>query len=177
MQWASNFFGSHFHRGSSKEHQFLEIKVRKMMGLDPIVLAGLLAGTLDITATSTLFAMQGLSVERLWQGIASGALGSRAFRGGKKIAAAGLLFHFAIAFVVAAVYYALSRRWPLLIEKPFACGAAYGVVVHLVMSRIVLPLSAAPKREFSAKAFFIQLLIHICFVGLPVALVIRQFTR
>lgn len=148
-----------------------------MTGLETIAVAGLLAGTLDITATSTLFALQGLSLERLWQGIASGALGARAFSGGKKIAAVGLLFHFAIAFVVAAVYYALSRVWPFLIEMPFLWGAVYGTAVHVMMSRIVLPLSAAPKRVFSAKAFLIQLAIHICFVGLPIALIVSHFAR
>jgi len=148
-----------------------------MTGFETIAVAGLLAGTLDITATSTLFALQGLSLERLWQGIASGALGAPAFSGGKKIATVGLLFHFAIAFVVAAVYYALSRLWPFLLEMPFVWGAGYGAVVHVVMSRIVLPLSAAPKRVFSAKAFLIQLGIHICFVGLPVALVVSHFSR
>jgi len=148
-----------------------------MTGLDTVAVAGLLAGTLDITATSTLFALQGLSLERLWQGIASGLLGSPAFSGGKKIAALGLLLHFVIAFIVAAVYYALSRVWPSLTGTPLVWGALYGAVVHLVMSRIVLPLSAAPKRIFSAKAFLIQLAIHICFVGLPVALVISRFSR
>ncbi|HUZ94969.1 MAG TPA: hypothetical protein VMU57_08650 [Edaphobacter sp.] len=148
-----------------------------MTGLETIALAGLVAGTLDITATSTLFALQGLSLERLWQGIASGALGGSAFHGGKKTAAAGLLFHFAIAFTVAAVYYGLSRLWPVLVESPFVWGTVYGAAVHVVMSRIVLPLSAAPKRVFSAKAFLIQLAIHLCFVGLPVALVVSHFSR
>ncbi|MEO6818037.1 MAG: hypothetical protein ABI177_15195 [Edaphobacter sp.] len=148
-----------------------------MTGLEITALAGLLAGILDITATSTLFALQGLSIERLWQGIASGALGGSSFKGGKRSAAAGLFFHFAIALTVAAVYYALSRRAPALIERPFVYGAIYGIIVHLVMSRIVLPMSRAPKREFSAKAFLIQLVIHICFVGLPVALVVSHFSR
>lgn len=147
------------------------------MRFEPIALAGLVAGTLDLTATSTLFALQGLSVERLWQTIASGALGDSAFKGGKRTAAVGLGFHFAIAFIVAAVYYALSRRLPVLLERPFLYGALYGVVVHVVMNRVVLPLSRAPKRGFSAKAFLIQLVIHICFVGLPIALMIRHFSR
>ncbi|WP_348268096.1 hypothetical protein P8936_02325 [Edaphobacter paludis] len=148
-----------------------------MTAVETVALAGLLAGTLDITATSTLFALQGLSIERLWQGIASGALGSPAFSGGKRSATVGLLFHFVIALIVAAVYYALSRRLPGLIESPFVCGAVYGTVVHVVMSRIVLPLSAAPKRVFSVKAFLIQLVIHIFFVGLPIALIVSHTSR
>lgn len=148
-----------------------------MTAAETVAVAGLLAGTLDIAATSTLFALQGLSVERLLQTIASGAIGTSAFSGGKKTAVVGWFFHFAIAFTAAAVYYVLSRRVPILIARPFFCGAVYGVVVHVVMSRIVVPLSAAPKRVFSAKAFLIQLVIHICFVGLPIALVVSRFSR
>ena len=121
--------------------------------------------------------LQGMPLERLWQGIASGALGASSFKGGKRTAALGLFFHFAIAFTVAAIYYAISRQLPITTERPVLCGTLYGVIVHLVMSRIVVPLSAAPKREFSAKAFVIQLVIHICFVGLPIALTVAHFTR
>lgn len=160
-----------FHNGHFKKDQ------DAMTGLETIAVAGLLAGTLDITATSTLFALQGLPLERLWQGIASGAMGASAFSGGKKTAAAGLFFHFVIAFTVTAIYYALSRKISILIEMPFASGAIYGSAVHVLMSRVVLPLSAAPKRAFSAKAFLIQLAIHICFVGLPIALVVSHFSR
>jgi uncharacterized membrane protein YagU involved in acid resistance len=145
--------------------------------MEIIAIAGLLAGALDITATSTLMSLQGMPLEKLWQGIASSALGASAFKGGKKTAALGLFFHFAIAFIVAAIYYATSRQLPILTERPVLCGALYGVVVHLVMSRVVVPLSAAPKREFSLKASVIQLVIHICFVGLPIALVVARFSR
>jgi hypothetical protein len=145
--------------------------------MEIIALAGLLAGALDITATSTLMSLQGMPLERLWQGIASGTLGTSAFKGGKKTATLGLFFHFAIAFIVAAIFYAISRQLPMLAERPILWGALYGVVVHLVMSRVVVPLSRAPKRAFSAKAFVIQLVIHICFVGLPIALTVAHFTR
>lgn len=145
--------------------------------MEIIALAGLLAGALDITATSTLMSLQGMPLERLWQGIASGTLGTSAFKGGKKTATLGLFFHFAIAFIVAAIFYAISRQLPMLAERPILWGALYGVVVHLVMSRVVVPLSRAPKRAFSAKAFVIQLVIHICFVGLPIALTVARFTR
>jgi hypothetical protein len=45
------------------------------------------------------------------------------------------------------------------------------------MNRIIVPLSAAPKREFSAKAFLTQLIIHIFCVGLPIALVVSHLSR
>lgn len=135
-----------------------------------IVMAGLLAGVLDLAASSTLMRTRGISFEQLLQTICSGALGPSAYKGGKKTVAGGLFFHFLIAFTAAAIYYAISRQWNPLLSHPWLSGLTYGIAVHLVMSLIVVPLSAAPKRKFSAQAFLIQLVIHILFVGLPIAL-------
>jgi Na+-driven multidrug efflux pump len=142
-----------------------------------ISLAGLLSGVLDLTATSTLFKSQGIAIERLLQTIASGALGPSAFRGGKKTATAGLLFHLLIAFVAASVFYAASHRMASLLNHPVPSGLFYGAAVHSVISRVVVPLSAAPKREFSVKGFFLQLVIHMFLVGLPIALIISHLAR
>ena len=142
-----------------------------------ISLAGLLSGIIDLTATSILVKTQGVPIERLLQTIASGALGPSAFQEGKKTAAMGVFFHFFIAFFAALIYYAISRKMSALIDYPLFSGVVYGSAVHLVMSRIVVPLSAAPKREFSAKAFLTQLIIHIFCVGLPIALVVSYLSR
>jgi hypothetical protein len=147
-----------------------------MTSLEVISLAGLLSGVLDLTATSILVRTQGIPFERLLQTIASGALGPSAFQGGRKTAAAGLFFHFFIAFAAAFVYYTISRRVTILLDHPLLAGLLYGAAVHLVMSRIVVPLSAVPKRKFSTKAFLIQLVFHMFFVGLPIALVVGRFS-
>jgi len=147
-----------------------------MTSFKAISIAGALSGALDLTATSTLLKAQGIPVKRLLQTIASGALGSTAFQGGKKTATAGLFLHFFIAFIAASVYYIISRTMSALIDYPLFSGVVYGSAVHLVMSRIVVPFSAAPKREFSAKAFLTQLIIHIFCIGLPIALVISHFS-
>lgn len=148
-----------------------------MTGFATIAAAALLSGVLDLSATTTVMRSQSIPFERLLQVIASGALGQSSFQGGKKTAALGLFLHFFISFAVAAIYYESSRKLLFLIDHPFFSGALYGIAVHLVMSRIVLPLSAAPKREFSAKAFLLQLVIHICFVGLPIALTVSHLSR
>jgi len=145
--------------------------------LEVISLAGLLSGILDLTATSTLVKTQGIPIERLLQTIASGALGPSAFREGKKTAAIGVFFHFFIAFSAALIYYTISRKMSALLDYPFFSGVVYGSAVHLVMSRIVVPSSAAPKREFSTKAFLSQLIIHIFCVGLPIALIVSHLSR
>jgi hypothetical protein len=139
-----------------------------------IAIAGVVAGTLDLTASATLFTLQGGSLEKILQFIASGALGTRSFTGGKKTAAAGLGFHFLIAFSVAAIYYFLRSRVPLMVADPVTTGILYGFAVHLVMSLVVVPLSAAPRRPFSAAAFLTQAVIHMFLVGLPIALLVRH---
>lgn len=135
-----------------------------------IVLSACLAGVLDLSATGILMASQGNPFERLLQFIASGALGTSAFKGGKKTAAIGLSLHFLIAVVAATFYFGISRGLPIILNRPVLFGVLYGITVHLVMSRIVVPLSRTPKREFSIVAFLVQLVIHIFCVGLPIAL-------
>ena len=142
-----------------------------------IALSAALAGVLDISTTAIIMAKQGVSIRRLLQFISSGALGDSAFEGGNWTAAIGLSFHFLIASVVAAIYYKLSRRIPMTLDRPLLFGALYGVAVHLIMNRIVVPLSRAPKRQFSFQAFLTQLVIHVFCVGLPIAVMQNLLSR
>jgi hypothetical protein len=147
-----------------------------MNAMKVIALAGVLSGGLDFLVTSTLFKLKGGTYEKLLQFIASGAMGPAAFAGGKKTATAGLLFHFLIAFSVAAVYYAASWQSHILSTHVFISGILYGAAVHVVMSLVVVPLSATAKRPFSATTFFVQLFVHMFFVGLPIAYVVQRFS-
>jgi hypothetical protein len=141
-----------------------------------VILAGTICGVLDIISATVLFLSKGGTFERLLQFIASGALGGSSFRGGRKTAALGLLFHFAIAFTAAAIYYAASRSFPLLIAQPVLCGILYGALIHLFMTFITIPLSCAPKRKFSASSFLSQLAVHMFIVGLSISLTIAHFS-
>jgi hypothetical protein len=71
--------------------------------------AGLLAGSLDIT--TVLAALEGKTPVYLFQAIAGGLLGMSSFQGGLATALLGAFFHFLIAFTVAAVFYAASRKF------------------------------------------------------------------
>lgn len=149
-----------------------------MNALAAIALSACLAGVLDLSATATVMTVQGVPIKRVLQYIASGALGSSAFEGGSRAAGVGVFLHFLIALVAATIYYAVSREIiPLSVSRPLLFGALYGTMVHLIMSRIVVPLSRAPKRKFSSKAFLTQLVIHIFCVGLPIALTQSYLSR
>ncbi len=62
-----------------------------------ILLAGGLAGVLDLAAAIVQGAMRGASPERILQSIASGILGRAAFDGGAMTVLLGIEAHFAIA--------------------------------------------------------------------------------
>jgi hypothetical protein len=132
---------------------------------------------MDITAALTVYGYFGLKPLRLLQGIASGLIGSPAFQGGIPTAALGLACHYVVAFGAAAAYYLVSRKLRFLVDYAVPCGVAYAVIVYFAMQNIVLPLSRAAPRTFSVKGTVIGIAIHICCVGLPIALSIRRWGK
>ena len=133
------------------------------------------AGILDIAAAFVLRGYYGASPVRVLQGIASGLLGPESFRGGWATAALGLAIHFFIAYVAAAVFYAATRWWPVLVRRAVPAGVAFGVVVYLVMNHAVLPLTFPGLRPSPWHYAAIMIAIHVACVGLPIALAVRRF--
>ena len=140
--------------------------------LRAVVLAGLLAGALDITAALTLAYFRGAGPIPVLHFIASGVLGPTAFEGGAATASLGLALHFVIALGAAAVYWAASRWIRVLSTHPIPSGLLYGVAVYFFMNLVVLPLSAVPQRRFVPTLAMAA--IHMLLVGLPIALVLRR---
>jgi hypothetical protein len=153
------------------------LPVSKTSTLRGMLWGGLACGVLDITAAFVVYGFFGAKPIRILQGIAGGLLGPRSYDGGLATALLGLLCHFVIAFSAATVYFALSRRLPLLLQHAVVAGVLYGVAVYFFMNRIVVPLSAATKRPFSFEAMVIGVVIHIFCVGLPISLIARRFSR
>jgi hypothetical protein len=151
------------------------IPVQNTQPLAAILWGGLACGTLDITAALVVYIRFGRPPMCLLQGIAAGVLGPRALEGGLATAFLGLVCHFFIAFCAAAVYFTASRWIPFLLEHAAISGVLYGVAVYFFMNRIVGPLSAARKYPFSFKMMVIGVVIHICCVGLPIAIAVRRY--
>jgi hypothetical protein len=145
--------------------------------LRTVLLAGAVAGALDITAAFAFWAIRSVSPFRVLRGIASGVLGPAAAKGGWPTAVLGLLLHFVIALGVAAVYWAASRWWPVLLRQPVLCGLLYGVIVYVVMNKVVVPLSRVTPRTPAWPMVATMIAIHMLFVGLPVALVVARRAR
>lgn len=140
-----------------------------------IAAATLLAGTLDILDAFTFWGVtKAVPPERILQSIASGLLGKAAFQGGTGAAALGLLLHYFIMSVMAALYVLAARRLPVLVRRPLLMGLAYGAATYVVMNYVVLPLSAVgPASAFAWPRFINNLGAHLVLVGIPIALVAR----
>lgn len=146
----------------------------------PVITAGVLVGILDILAAFVVrYWFTRAGPVRVLQGIASGVLGPAAFGGGATTAVLGMFLHLVIAFAVAGVYYVASRRWQFLVQHPIPSGILYGVAVHSVMNAIVLPLSRLPVGPRTPPLSFTlaMVVVHIIFVGLPIALTVARSQR
>jgi uncharacterized membrane protein YagU involved in acid resistance len=117
-----------------------------------VLLGGALCGILDAIAASTSAAMLGTSPVRLWKYVASGLLGQNALQCSSRIALVGLLLHFLIAFIWATIFClaALFVLW--MLRWPAGAGIIYGIAIYTIMNLVVLPLSAAPKRQVTKRA-------------------------
>lgn len=143
----------------------------------PVILrAGLLAGTLDVTAALVVYAHSGSESIRLLQGIASGLIGKSALQGGLGTALLGLVCHFVIALSWATIYFVASRRVAFLLQHAVVSGIAYGVIVYFVMNHVVIPLSAIGPRPFVLSRAVLAAAILIPCIGLPIALTVRHFS-
>lgn len=144
----------------------------KSNALLAIAVGGGIAGTLDLLQACILFGW------RIPLVIAGGLLGQQAFQGGAPTYILGVFLHFFIAFSAAAIYYGASRRLAFLKEHPLVCGLFYGVAVELVMSYIILPLSALhAKGPYNLHDVLLGLAVHMVVVGLPISFSIRRFAK
>lgn len=142
--------------------------------LRAILLGGLIVGALDGLDAVIFFGLRGVSTIRIFQAIAAGLLGREAFQGGLPTAALGVVLHYTIATAVVAIAYLLARRIPALTTRPILVGACYGIGVWLVMSYLVVPLSAANTAARTAPVVINGIMIHIVGVGIPAWLVARK---
>jgi hypothetical protein len=147
---------------------------RPLTPAQAVLFGTLTVGTLDLLDALVFFGLRGVAPLRIPQSIASGLLGRAAFEGGLPTAVLGVLLHFIIALVIVSLYYLASRRWPVLARRPLLYGPLYGIVVYVVMTFVVVPLSAAPMKPPTLPLVVANgLLIHILGIGLPSALFAR----
>ena len=134
--------------------------------------AGLVAGALDIIAAITINTLRGSTPLRVLQSVASGLLGRPALEGGWITAMLGLVLHFAMMLIIAAIFCLFASRMAWTRRRPLLAGAIYGIAVYAVMNLVVVPLSAFPvKLTYPPDTLAIGLAVHVVCIGVPMALI------
>lgn len=142
-----------------------------MTNRQAILLGSATVGTLDLLDAVIFFGIRnGTAPVRIFQSIAAGWLGRAAFSDGATAAALGIATHYLIAFGIVTTYVVASLLMPVLVRRPWICGAVYGVAVYGVMNFVVIPLSAIGAQPLVLAPFVNGIAIHIVGVGIPTAL-------
>jgi hypothetical protein len=158
-----------------------------MKSFKPILYAGVLVGVIDITAACiTARVMSGVTPTHVLQGVAGGFLGRGTYQGGLMTAALGLVLQFTMSLIVAAVFYAVTRRLPLpqKLSAAVAVGLLYGAAVFTFNNFVTASFASWIRSlylhtpvSFKPPMGWPQLIIHLFCVGLPIALVMRHFSK
>ena len=174
-----------FSKATNKRSNLSPFKPLLMRGssryptLNLILIAGLVAGTLDIVAACIQFYLKtGKSPSIVLKYIASGVFGRQlAYSSGWSMVAWGLFFHFFIAIVFAALFGWMYKRWLWISRNIILSGVLYGIFVWAVMNFAIVPLSKIGPQPFAWKPAGIALLILVCMIGLPIALITHSYSR
>ena len=139
-----------------------------------IAVGGIIIGTLQLIIQDFLvFSLLGKTpFISVLQYVASGALGDAAFAGGLATALLGVIFHYLISFVVAAVFIMSAARISLLRRNVIVGSLLYGIAAFIVMNFIVLPLSAAPKVDGTLFGLIELIIEHALIIGLPLGILV-----
>ena len=129
----------------------------------------------------SVFAYHG-TFAHLWQGVASTVLGPTAIDGGTRPLLVGIALHLAVAFTWSAIFVAVARTSSGLrrtIATPagaLGMAVAYGPIIWLVMSIVVIPLATGHAPRFGFR-WWVQIFAHIPFVTIPLVFTARRVMR
>jgi hypothetical protein len=151
---------------------------RKKKLFTTILLTGLLAGTLDISAAMIKFYIDtGRGPAPIFRYIARGVFSKEEVdAGGSTMIVWGLVFHYLIAMLFTIFLFLVFPAIIKWIKSTVVLGILYGLFIWTIMNRVVVPLSGVPaSKTFNVTQAAIQALILICMIGIPVSLIANWY--
>lgn len=142
--------------------------------LKPVAIMTAVAGSLDIVFAVILAVFFGREIGGMLRYVGSGPF-PQATEMGANGAILGLLVHFALMTIMAAVYVLAAQRMPALLQRPIQWGVLYGLVTYVVMNWLVVPMRFDTPLPPSALSMATQLFAHIVLVGIPIALITARY--
>lgn len=143
-----------------------------------IIITGLIAGALDITAACTsYFISTGKDPLNVLHFVAAGLFGKAASDGSINMKVAGLLIHFAIAFSFTIFYFIIASRSAALKKYWLMNGIVYGLFTWTVMNLLVLPMTKLTLPPFNLNKAMLGAAILVVCIGLPIAYSAHRFYK
>lgn len=136
-----------------------------------IILAGIIAGTIDIGSAS-LISHRGPTW--ICRAIAGGVLGLNSFHAGDWAELLGLLIQWLIGISVAGIYVWATGQIRPLRRNWILGGVIAGIVTFGVMNYVVVPLSALHLFQHFTVQSFLENLAAIVLFGLIIAFTVRD---
>ena len=141
-----------------------------------IALSTLVSGTLDILFAMILTVAFGRHVPDMLRFVASGPFPS-ATDMGTNGAILGLVVHFTLMAIMAAIFVAVVRARPALLDTPWRTALAWAVITYFAMNWLVVPLrfhSPLPPKTLSIVT---QAFAHLVLVAIPMTFIARRYLR
>jgi hypothetical protein len=144
--------------------------------LKPIAVATFISGTLDILLAMLLTLWFGREIPDMLRMVASGPFPAATDMGAGG-AILGLVVHFTLMAIMAAIFMWIVRLRPALLDTPYRTALAYGVVTYFAMNWLVVPLRFGSPLPPKTLSIVTQLFAHIVLVGIPFALVAVHYLK
>ena len=142
--------------------------------LKRIALATLVSGTLDIAFAMILTVLFGRQIDTMLRYVASGPFPAATSMGSAG-AVLGLVVHFTLMAIMAAIFMSLVALRPQLLHTPYRAAVAYGVVTYFVMNWAVIPLRFGTPLPPKLLSIATQAFAHIVLVGIPFVLIAARY--
>jgi hypothetical protein len=137
-----------------------------------ILFAWLIVGTLDITAATIHFLLNGGKDPLvIFNYIASGILGPKAYEiGAPLMTILGLALHYLIALGWTLIFFTLYPRLPIMARNRVVTGIVYGYIMQIIMTQFVVRvISKITPRPFNLNSFLISGGILVVAIGIPLS--------
>lgn len=143
---------------------------------------GIVAGGADLAFAAAWWAPLGVEPIRIPQAIAGWVVGKpAAHAGGLATAVLGALLYLSLISLMVAGYLALARRMRPLAAHPFACGAAYGTAMYVLLFEVVqrvVPLwTGQPQPQVRFAWVVACVFAYVFLIGIPAALATRAHLK
>ena len=141
--------------------------------LRPIAVATAISGTLDIVFAMILTIAFGRKIPDMLRFVASGPFPQATGwdTGGPVL---GLIVHFTLMAIMAAIFMMIVRARPVLLDTPWATAVAFGVVTYFAMNWVVVPLRFHTPLPPKTISIVTQLFAHLVLVSAVFVLVARR---